>query len=87
MITENQLKINGVSIVASMLQTVSEVIVSVRGKPKYVIIPVEEYEEMKETELELALNESKKERANGDFIIVTAKQHIDSLAKELGIKQ
>ena len=72
-ITANQLKVNGVQLIEKMLQDVSQLLVSVRGKPKYVIIPVEDYEEMRDAELDRAINDSKEDIKNGRYHTDTQK--------------
>ncbi len=66
-ITANQLKIKGVSFLDSMMQTASQVMISVRGKPKYMVLPLEKYEKLYESELDTALHQSKEDIKNKKF--------------------
>jgi prevent-host-death family protein len=43
------------------------VIITVRGKEKYVILPMEEYNQLRELELDAAIQESKKDIESGRF--------------------
>lgn len=64
-ITANELKTKGVSIVENALQDVDEVIVTVRGKDKYVIIELNKYSKLRDYELEIALLEARADVAEG----------------------
>ena len=64
-ITANELKTNGVSIVENALQAEDEVIVTVRGKDKYVIIELNKYSKLRDYELEIALLEARADVAEG----------------------
>jgi len=66
-ITANQLKTNGVSLLDSMMETVSQVMISVRGKPRYMVVPIDKYEEMYESELDRALEDTQKDITNKRF--------------------
>ncbi len=54
MITANELKIKGVKAIEDGLKDQPEVAISVRGKVKYVAMSVEQYEQMRVAELEVA---------------------------------
>ena len=58
-ITANELKTKGVSVVESALQGEDEVIITVRGKDKYVVIDINKYNKLREYELEIALLEAR----------------------------
>ena len=64
-ITANELKTKGVSIVENALRGDDEVIVTVRGKDKYVIIELDKYSKLREYELEIALLEARADVAEG----------------------
>ena len=75
-ITANELKTRGVSILNEDASDVAEVIITVRGKNKYVIIPIEKYNYYREYELEAALLETKRDIKEGKFIKESVKKHI-----------
>jgi PHD/YefM family antitoxin component YafN of YafNO toxin-antitoxin module len=58
-VTANELKTKGVSILEDRLKTDEEVIVSVRGQDRYVVIDLEKYTKLREYELAIALQEAK----------------------------
>ena len=64
-ITANELKTKGVSIVENALRGDDEVIVTVRGKDKYVIIKLDKYSKLRDYELEIALLEARADVAEG----------------------
>jgi len=55
-IAANLLKTKGVSAIESKLADAQELIVTVRGKEKYVIMEMEKYNHLRECELEAALH-------------------------------
>lgn len=80
-ITANELKTKGVSFVEKMLKKYKEAFISVRGKPKFVILPIDEYEKLKEAELEKIIKEAEQDYKEGKIIKETAEEHF----KRLGI--
>ena len=80
-ITANELKTKGVSFIEKILKKYKEAFISVRGKPKFVIITIEEYEKLKEAELEKILREAEEDYKQGRVIKESAEEHF----KRLGI--
>jgi prevent-host-death family protein len=81
-ITANDLKTKGISMVAEEVAQYGEAVVTVRGKGKYVIIPVERYNELREYELLAALEETRKDIAEGKFTIESVKDHIKRITSD-----
>lgn len=75
-ITANELKVKGVSILEQMTVDQNEVIITVRGKSKYVVLTIDEYNYLRNCELETALVESQKDLQNGDFHSDSIEEHI-----------
>jgi prevent-host-death family protein len=75
-ITANELKTQGVQRIATALEGDDEAIISVRGKEKYVVMPIEKYHVLRECELETALNEVRAEVKRGDFVKESVEDHI-----------
>ena len=75
-ITANELKTKGLSLIREVTNNVSEAIISVRGKNQFVILPIEKYNKFRELELESAINETKKEIADGKFVEESVAEHI-----------
>lgn len=76
-ITANELKTRGLALINEITMDGSEVIISVRGKNKFVIIPIESYNKLRELELEEAIAETKKDIAEGKFVEESVHDHIN----------
>ena len=84
-ISANEVKKRGVSIFDEMLKKFSEIAITFRGKKKYIVMDIKRYKELRQKELELAYKEVMEDYKNGDYRIVSAKEHIDSLKEELNV--
>ena len=82
-ISANELKVKGVSVFENMLDTLDEVLISVRGKNKYVVVDMERYEYLRECELEQAYREVQENIKEGKSKVMSAKQHIEELNNAL----
>lgn len=78
-ITANELKTKGVSIIKKATSNESEAIITVRGKQEYVVIPIKAYNHYRECELEVALLESKKDIKNKKYHKESVQDHIKRL--------
>ena len=83
-ITANDLKTKGVSGLEKMLVEAQEVIVSVRGRPRYVVMRIEQYDRLRECEIEAAWHEAHEDIAAGRFRREHADEHIARISAELG---
>ena len=82
-IMANDLKTRGVTILDEALKLEDEVIISVRGKSKYIVMDLEHYNYLRECELEAALIATRKEIEEGKAKILTAEEHIKALNNDL----
>ncbi|HOO71171.1 MAG TPA: type II toxin-antitoxin system prevent-host-death family antitoxin [Spirochaetota bacterium] len=80
-ITANDLKTKGISILNEETSTGNEVIITVRGKNKYVVLSIEKYNYLRECELEAALHESKNDIKNGRFRKESVEKHIKRITR------
>ena len=80
-ITANELKTKGVSILNDETADGAEVIITVRGKNKFVVLPIEKYNYLRECELEAALLESKRDIKEGKFIRESVEKHIKRITR------
>ena len=80
-ITANDLKTKGISILDQKTKGESEVIVSVRGKNKYVVVPIDRYNYLRECELESALQAAKRDMKDGKFTKESVEKHIKKLTR------
>jgi len=75
-ITANDLKVKGISAIDELVTENDGVIITVRGKEKYVVLPIEEYNHLREFELDAAIIESKKDIEEGRFHSGTIEEHL-----------
>ncbi|MBN1930418.1 MAG: type II toxin-antitoxin system Phd/YefM family antitoxin [Desulfobacterales bacterium] len=80
-ITANQLKTKGVSVIESKLANENELVITVRGKEKYVVMDMQQYNYLRECELEAALHETRADYQNGKFVIESVEEHIKRVTK------
>ena len=79
----NDLKTRGIAAIEAALQDHPEAIVSVRGKDRYVVTDLEQYQYLRACELEAALVEARADLAAGRVIKESVGAHVarlDSLA-------
>ena len=75
-ITANELKVKGISILDKITSEQNEAIITVRGKNKYVVMTMEEYNYLRECELEAALIESQKDISEGRYNVDSVEDHL-----------
>ncbi len=80
-ITANDLKTKGVSMIEEEAAEYGEAIITVRGKVKFVVLPIEKYNEFREYELLAALDESRKDIEEGRFNIESVEDHIKRITR------
>ncbi|NDY95311.1 type II toxin-antitoxin system Phd/YefM family antitoxin [Wenzhouxiangella sp. C33] len=78
-LSANDLKVQGVSGIKRALAEHSELVVSVRGKPQYVVMKLDQFQHLRECELEVALAESRADVAAGRVIRESPEAHVDRL--------
>ena len=82
-LTANDLKTKGVSAVEACLKEDDEVIISVRGKARYVIVDIDKYAQMREYELVAALQEAKADVDAGRYTTESVAEHMRRVTDEL----
>lgn len=75
-ITANELKTNGVALLEKVIEKNQSAIISVRGKEKYVVLPFDVYNALREFELEKAIAETKADIAKKRFHTDGVKNHL-----------
>ena len=75
-ITANDLKVRGVSILASHAKKGMETVITVRGQEKYVVLPKDEYNRLREYELTAAIMEAEQDLKNGRYKKGSIEDHI-----------
>ncbi len=80
-ITANELKTKGISLLKKALEKDIEIGISERGKTKYIAMSLERYNELREAELSDAINQAKEDYKNGNVVRMTVEEHIAELEK------
>jgi len=80
-ISANTIKTKGISFINKFIKNKDKVIVSVRGKKKYVILSIEEYEHIRDLEIEQAVKQAEDDYNNNRYIAESAEEHF----KRIGI--
>ncbi|MDX8380372.1 MAG: type II toxin-antitoxin system Phd/YefM family antitoxin [Gallionella sp.] len=78
-ISANELKTKGVAAIEAMLAQHSEAVVSVRGKDRFVVMEIAQYNYLRECELEAALAETRADMAAGRAVQESAEAHLARL--------
>jgi len=79
-ITANELKTKGVSLLNEITSAGGEAFISVRGKTKYVVLAVEEYNRLRDCELDMAVRETEQDLAAGRVVRETVEEHIKRIS-------
>ena len=79
-LTANELKTKGVSRLEEVTSAGEEAIISVRGKHRFVVVSIEQYNHLRECELEAAIAETERDLVNGNTIQESIGDHIKRLA-------
>jgi PHD/YefM family antitoxin component YafN of YafNO toxin-antitoxin module len=80
-ITANQLKTKGISAIENNLATNNELVITVRGKEKFVVMDMQHYNYLRECELDAALHEIKADYKAGKFVTESVEEHIKRVTK------
>ena len=78
-ITANELKTKGISRIDEITSNGEEAIISVRGKQRYVVLTVEQYNYLRECELEAALVETHRDLERGDVVEESVEAHMQRI--------
>lgn len=83
-LTANDLKTKGVSALEAALHEGDEAVISVRGKPRFVVMGIAHYERLREAEIFAAWQQARAAEARGDYVVESAAEHIARLERETG---
>jgi len=78
-ITANELKTRGIAAIEQAIHEGNEAIITVRGKQKFIVISMDDYNALREKELTAAVMEAKDDLENGRFYIESVQDHINRL--------
>ena len=82
-LTANDLKTKGISDIERLLQDEQEVVISVRGKPRYVVMDLIHYDYLRECELATAWAQTRADVDTGRYRQEGADAHIARVKGEL----
>ena len=80
-VTANELKTKGVSRLEEIVSQGEEAIISVRGQRRYVVLSIDEYNHLRECELEAALHEARRDVENGNVVAESVEDHIARISR------
>jgi prevent-host-death family protein len=81
-VNANDLKVRGVAAIESALADEQEVTITVRGKPRFIVVDIDHYQYLRECELENAVQQAKADIAAGRYITESAEQHIKRIVNK-----
>ena len=76
MVSASEVKARGTALFARLLEKFDEVVIQVRGRPRYVVLDAERFERLRELELEAALREVNEDISAGRYEVVSAEEHL-----------
>ena len=82
-VTANDLKTKGVSDIERLLQDAQEIVISVRGKPRYVVMDIAHYDFLRECEIAAAWAQTRADMEAGRYRRESADAHIARIESEL----
>ncbi|TCO74357.1 type II toxin-antitoxin system Phd/YefM family antitoxin [Chromatocurvus halotolerans] len=82
-LTANDLKTRGVTAVEEGMEQNEEVLISVRGRDRYVVMVIETYNRLRELELAAAVTEAKADYAAGRYSRDSVEDHIQRISDDL----
>ena len=82
-VTANDLKTKGISDIERLLRDAQEVIISVRGKPSYVVMDIAHYDHLRECEIAAAWSQVREDVAAGRYRRESVDAHLGRVKGEL----
>ena len=82
-ISANELKIKGVSAIEKNLSLTKEVIITVRGKERFIVMDLKHYNYLRECELEASLHQARADVEAGKYITESVDAHIKRVTNEI----
>lgn len=75
-LTANELKTKGITRLEEVTSSGEEAIISVRGKHRFVVVSMEQYNHLRECELAAAIAETERDLADGRVIRESVADHV-----------
>ena len=80
-VTANELKTKGISCIEEITSNGEEAIITVRGRQRYVVLTLEQYNYYRECELETALIETHRDLEQGNMVAETVEDHMNRITR------
>jgi prevent-host-death family protein len=81
-VTANDLKTKGIADIERALQDAQEVVISVRGKPRYVVMDIAHYDYLRECEIAAAWAQTREDVGAGRYRSESADAHLARIRDE-----
>lgn len=78
-VTAQELKTRGMSALNEKTKKYNEIFITIRGEKSFAVLTMNQYNYLRECELEAALKESEADLAKGKFAVKTVAAHIKDL--------
>lgn len=78
-VTAQELKTKGMSALNEKTKKYGEIFITIRGEKSFAVLTIDQYNYLRECELEAALKESEADLANSRFAVKTVEDHIKDL--------
>ena len=78
-ISANDIKTKGIGVIKKALKNEPESIITERGREKFIVLDLKRYNQLREYELEAALQDSMHEVEKGEYIEETVEEHVKRL--------
>jgi hypothetical protein len=83
-ISDNDLRTHGVAAIEAALVHATEAFISGRKQNRFVVMSIEQFQYLRNCELETALARSREDLIEGRFVISSPGQHLDRLKERTG---
>jgi len=81
-VSANELKTKGISRLDEITASGEEAIISVRGKNRYVVLTMEQYNYLRECELEAAIVETRNDLKAGNVVEESVQEHLNRITSD-----
>jgi PHD/YefM family antitoxin component YafN of YafNO toxin-antitoxin module len=85
-INASDLKTQGINAIAMALADTQEVAISVQGKPRFIVMDIDHYQQLREYELEIAAQKANADIVAGQFVTESANDYMNRIIKEYDLQ-
>ena len=84
MLTATEVRNKGFNVIDKLLQKYEEVVISFRGKKKFVVMDIDRFNELRKKELELAYKEVLEDYEKGNYH-TDVEKHLEKIKEEIDV--